>query len=73
MHKLHIWLLWLLYGGKYSREWIEDSLHWRGRLLTGKFGHWCPEWDALPIDETCDEWEPGHNKCIDCGYTPKKG
>lgn len=25
--------------------------------LTGKFRHWCPEWDDLPIDETMPEFE----------------
>lgn len=39
-----------------SEDWIEDCLHWRGKVLTGKYGHWCPEWDYLPIDETCEEW-----------------
>ena len=24
--------------------------------LTGKYKHWCPEWDYLPIDETCPEY-----------------
>jgi len=28
----------------------------RGELLIGKYGHWCNEWDGLPIDETCMEW-----------------
>lgn len=39
-----------------SPEWIEDSRKWRGRVLTGEYGHWCPDWDDLPIDETCPEW-----------------
>ena len=37
-------------------EWEEDCLHWRGRVLTGKYKHWCLDWDDLPIDETCHEW-----------------
>lgn len=30
----------------------EDSLKWRGRVLTGVFAHWCFDWDDLPVDET---------------------
>jgi hypothetical protein len=37
-------------------DWANDCLHWRGRLLTGDRAHWCPDWDDLPIDETCEEW-----------------
>ena len=39
-----------------SQDWVEDSLHWRGKVLVGKYAHWCPDWDDLPIDETCREW-----------------
>lgn len=39
-----------------SADWIADSMHWRGRVLEGRHGHWCYEWDGLPVDETCDEW-----------------
>jgi len=39
-----------------QNEWEEDCVHWRGRVLTGKYRHWCHDWDGLPIDETCDEW-----------------
>jgi hypothetical protein len=38
-----------------SAHWIEDCNHWWGKVLTGKKAHWCPDWDDLPIDETCDE------------------
>ena len=27
------------------------------RDLVGKYSHWCPEWDFMPIDETCKEFE----------------
>jgi len=37
-------------------EWIADCKHWRGRVLTGKYAHWCFDWDGLPIDETTQEW-----------------
>lgn len=30
--------------------------------LTGKFRHWCPDWDGMPIDETMDEFD-----CCTCG------
>ncbi len=36
-------------------EWEEDCLRWRGEVLTGKYSHWCWEWDGLLIDETCGE------------------
>jgi hypothetical protein len=46
-------------------EWCQDSIRWRGKVLNGKYAHWCFEWDGLPVDETTDEftccscWEPG--------------
>lgn len=40
-----------------SRTWEQDCLHYWGRVLTGVDAHWCPEWDDLPIDETCDEFQ----------------
>ena len=39
-----------------SKEWIEDCMQWRGEVLTGKYAHWCEEWDELPVDETCEEF-----------------
>ena len=39
-----------------SKEWIADCRHWRGRVLTGLYAHWCFDWDGLPIDETTPEW-----------------
>ena len=38
----------------------EDCLKWRGKVLTGKKAHWCNDWDGLPIDETCDEFQSCH-------------
>lgn len=39
-------------------EWERDCLRERGRLLTGDFGHYCAEFDGLPVDETCgEEWD----------------
>lgn len=40
-----------------SPHWIEDCVHWHGRILTGSDGHWCYCWDELPIDDTCQEME----------------
>lgn len=37
-------------------EWEEDCLEYRGVLLTGRYAHYCLDWDGLPIDETCVEW-----------------
>lgn len=39
-----------------AEEWERDCLHWRGLVLTGRYAHWCMEWDGLPMDETCPEW-----------------
>lgn len=48
-------------------QWIADCMHWRGVLLTGKFSHWCWDWDGLPVDETCDgEWD-----CCTC-WSPEE-
>lgn len=45
-----------LAGERGSAEWQEDCLRWRGKVLTGRYGHWCPDWDYLPVDETTPEW-----------------
>lgn len=39
-----------------SEQWKQDCLKWRKRILTGSKSHWCPDWDDLPIDETCLEF-----------------
>jgi hypothetical protein len=41
---------------EHQEEFDRDCLKWRGRLLTGKYAHWCYDWDGLPIDETTQEW-----------------
>lgn len=38
-------------------DWNEDCLRWRGSVLTGKYAHWCMDWDGLPVDETTSEWD----------------
>ncbi len=50
-----------------SPQWQADCLKWRGKVLTGKHGHWCPEWDDLPIDETSLEWPCGCAVAGTCG------
>lgn len=40
-----------------EKEWIQDCVRYHGRELTGKYRHWCADWDQLPIDETCAEFE----------------
>ena len=52
---------------KFSENWVRDCKHWRGKVLTGKHSHWCPDWDYLPIDETTDEFD-----CCSCGYDKKE-
>lgn len=39
-----------------AEQWLADCKKWRGRQLTGQFGHYCEEWDGLPVDETTPEW-----------------
>jgi hypothetical protein len=38
-------------------DWDWDCRRWHSRVLVGKMRHWCPDWDYLPIDETCSEFE----------------
>lgn len=39
-----------------SDAWVRDCMRLRGRRLDGKQGHYCLDWDELPVDETCAEW-----------------
>lgn len=41
---------------KPSVDWVEDCKRWHGRTLSGNYMHWCPDWDYLPIDDTCIEF-----------------
>jgi hypothetical protein len=47
-----------------DRQFRADCWHWYKEYLTGRFGHWCPDWDDLPIDETCSEFSS-------CGCYPE--
>lgn len=42
-------------------HWAHDCQQWRGMLLTGRYCHWCENWNGLPVDETCPEWPCGCN------------
>jgi hypothetical protein len=44
---------------KNQAEFAEDSRKERGRPLTGRYAHYCRDWDFLTIDETCPEWPCG--------------
>lgn len=41
----------------FEKIWIHDCFKWHDKLLTGTKRHYCPDWDYLPIDETCFEFE----------------
>jgi hypothetical protein len=45
----------------HSAQWIADCWRWRGKVLTGRFAHWCHDWDGLPVDETSSEFD-----CCNC-------
>lgn len=51
-------------GGVDIETWKEDCWKWHGRELNGAKAHWCPDFDDLPIDETCEE-EMKICKCYD--------
>ena len=38
-------------------EFEKECLRWHGRNLTGNYAHYCPDWDYLPIDDTCVEFQ----------------
>lgn len=51
-----------------EEEWAELSTRYHGRVLKGEYRHFCNDWDGLPIDETCPEFE-----CCTCyGSTIEK-
>ena len=39
-----------------EEQWKADCLKERGKELTGKYTHYCIDWDGLTMDETCEEW-----------------
>jgi hypothetical protein len=38
-------------------EFDEECMHFYGEVLTGKYKHFCPDFDYLPIDESCFEYQ----------------
>lgn len=41
--------------------WRRECKRWRGRVLRGRWRHYCNDWDGLPIDETTVEFA----SCLD--------
>ena len=52
-------------NARLAQQWVDDCMHWRGVVLTGKKAHWCSEWDDLPVDESCREFKAC--RCFDTG------
>lgn len=42
---------------KLEEKWKKDCLRYGDRVLTGKYAHYCWDWDELPIDETVPEFK----------------
>lgn len=40
-----------------TSQWQKDCMQWHRKMLTGNFAHYCPDWDFLPIDDTCKEFK----------------
>lgn len=38
-------------------QWEKECEREHGRVLVGEHKHYCYDWDGLPIDETCKEWD----------------
>jgi hypothetical protein len=34
--------------------WARECTFFYGRVLDGEKRHYCPEWDYMPIDDTCE-------------------
>lgn len=49
-------------GQPWSQQWFDESTKWRGRILQGRYAHWCADWDELPVDETT----PNEFVCCHC-------
>lgn len=43
----------LIACGQIGGDWLEAEYN----KLTGKYKHYCLDWDGLPVDETCPEFE----------------
>ena len=53
-------------------EFEEDCMHHYGKVLTGKFKHFCGDFDYLPIDETCHEFQYCHCDYVDWDMNEKR-
>lgn len=40
-----------------STLWERDCVLWRGQVLHGPDGHWCADWDGLPISAFTPEYD----------------
>jgi hypothetical protein len=38
-------------------DFEQDCMHFYGKVLEGIHKHYCPDFDYLPIDETCFEYQ----------------
>ena len=38
-------------------QFEQDCLDFYGKILEGKYKHYCQDFDYLPIDETCFEYQ----------------
>jgi len=52
-------------------EFEVDCMKTYGRVLTGKYKHYCAEWDYVPIDETFPEFKVCH--CFKFNSNVKSG
>jgi len=52
-----------------SVGWRAECLHWRGVVLVGRFAHYCFDFDGLPVDETCEEFDCCRCFEPDCVFT----
>jgi hypothetical protein len=42
--------------GRPSPQWAEDCEKYRGHVLRGPDGHWCDDWDGLPVSAFTPEY-----------------
>jgi hypothetical protein len=56
------------HSDRFMAAWRADCLKQRTRVLTGRFAHYCADWDFLPVDETTPEFE-----CCTCYLTAPVG
>lgn len=40
-----------------KNDWNSECIKYHGRVLKGKKRHYCYDWDGMPIDETCKEFD----------------